>query len=1220
MSIKIMAWNVRGLCNPSKRVIVKRLLRKWKIEIVVLVETKMECWDDFGVSQVWWSRNFGWLELPAIGSSGGILIIWDKGVLELEDFCCGFHSLSLVCKSLQDNFRWVLSGVYGPCGVGSSRVLWNELENVRTRWNLPWCVGGDFNVVRFSTERRGGCPITRDMVRFSSFVERCSLIDLDLVGAQFTFSNGHSVPSMSRIDRFLISPEWEAHFSSVIQRALHVAASDHLPILLYPQDESWGPTPFRFELMWFKDPSLDELLRNWWSDFRFEGNAGFVLFSKLRALKKKLKEWNEISFGRVDLKLDSLLAVISSINLEEEISTLDEDTRRKRNEAKEEFERLSLLQEISWRQKARVRNLREGDRNTAYFHRVANARKRRNSLSHLLVDGVRVETKEGMCEAVVDFYDKLYDSNLPTRPVLDDMHFESIDEEASNLLDASLSGEEIEEALKALGRDRAPGPDGFPIEFFIHCWDFVKEDVMRVVEDFNERSFIDWRLNATFISLIPKKDLVVEVKDFRPISLMGSVYKIITKALAERLKPFLPSLITAAQGTFVKGRHILDGVLVANELIDSRLRSGIPGVLCKVDLEKAYDHVDWNFLDYVLRRMGFGTRWRSWVRTCISTVSFSVLVNGSPKGFFRSKRGIRQGDPLSPFLFLLVMEPLNYMLVRAKELGWISGFKASSLGTSVSHLHFADDTLVFLDATEAQVANLRFILVCFELVSGLHANLAKSKLLSVGVVSNLDLLAMVLGCGLEFLPTSYLGLPLGAKYFSEALWNPVVDRYSKKLALWKCPLLSYGGKLVLVKSVLSSLPLYFLSLFSMPMTVVHVIERIIRNFLWDGASGKTRNHLVRWDIVVQSKDVGGLGIRSLHDVNIALLGKWLWRYGVELDALWRKVIIEKYGTGRTTFEPKFPKLTYGTSVWRGICNSWPEFANGIEFQIGNGEMVRFWEDRWIGDKFMDRFPLLYASSRSKNSWIKDVFVSNSSGGGGNWELGLPRRLPDVAIQQFASIMGLVANVQLGNDGVEDTRLWRWDVNGGFSVSSFYNHLAGHRLATFPTKYVWSTTIPTKTSFFLWVAMHEKISTIDNLQRRRWKFANRCYLCKSEAETTNHLLIHCPIASYIWSFFFCNLGLTFTLPATFKGLIESWSTVGLLGRRLEIAKVLPAAVAWTLWLERNQRAFEDKEKDHHKIITDVIYLIFGWCYAAGKLGTIRLDELIVNWSGVIFDPG
>ena len=256
------------------------------------------------------------------------------------------------------------------------------------------------------------------------------------------------------------------------------------------------------------------------------------------------------------------------------------------------------------------------------------------------------------------------------------------------------------------------------------------------------------------------------------------LYKIIAKVLANRIQRVARGLISDSQNAFVKGRQILDSVLIASKYLDIRLKTGVPRVLCKLDIEKAYNHVKWEFLMFLLQQCGFSEKWR-WIRCCISIVKFSILINGSLSNFFGSSRGLRQGDPLSPFLFDIVMEALSHMLVAATAAGQFLGFtigNATSSMITVSHLLFADDTLVFCDADINHITALHGILSKFEEVSGLKINPGKSKLVPAGDVHNLHELEEILGCKESALPLKYLGLPLGATFKDKTIWNPILEK------------------------------------------------------------------------------------------------------------------------------------------------------------------------------------------------------------------------------------------------------------------------------------------------------------------------------------------------------------------------------------------------------------------------------------------------------------
>jgi hypothetical protein len=648
---------------------------------------------------------------------------------------------------------------------------------------VPWCIGGDFNVTLFLDERSRGATHRAAVADFADFVAEQGLMDLPMAGGGSTWSNSLS---WSRLDRFLVSPEWEFSYPGLLQKKLLRVCSDHEPILLVSGCPQFGKRAFKFENMWLRDEGFVEKVRHWWDSFQFFGSASFVMAKKLRALKWEIKRWNLEEFGDVRERNKASHEELKSLDSIEEGRQLTEEEKARRSQISRELEASLLQDEISWRQKSRIRWLKEGDKCTKFFHQIANANRRNNHIDSLIVNGSSTSDPAILGDHIVNYYDSLFTEPLSWKPQLDNLEFDMLSTtEAASLLEDPFEEKEVWEVIKSMDRDKAPGPDRFSMAFFQECWNVIKGDFMAVFSKFHNRGEFVKSINSTFIALIPKFQGAKEVKDFCPISLVGGIYKIIAKVLANRMRRVMDRVISTPQNAFVKGKQILDSVLIANECLDSRIKSGEPGVLCKLDMEKAYDHVDWSFLLYLLKRCGFGERWCSWIKHCISSARFSVLINGSPSGFFGSSRGVRQGDPLSPFLFVLVMEAFSRMINAIYSRGLISGFFVGTREhnrVEVSHLLFADDTLVFCGADDSQISYTGALLVCFEAVSGLKVNLTKSALVPVGHLEDVDQLAVRLGCGTANLPMKYLGLPLGASFKLKAVWRDLEVLMSRRLA------------------------------------------------------------------------------------------------------------------------------------------------------------------------------------------------------------------------------------------------------------------------------------------------------------------------------------------------------------------------------------------------------------------------------------------------------
>ena len=405
--------------------------------------------------------------------------------------------------------------------------------------------------------------------------------------------------------------------------------------------------------------------------------------------------------------------------------------------------------------------------------------------------------------------------------------------------------------------------------------------------------------------------------------MVGALYKIIAKILSTRLKEVIAPLIDESQSAFVRNRQILDGVLIANETLRWLKKNKIPGSCIKLDFQKAYDSVNWSFLELVMENLGFGRKWIRWIMNCACSASMSILLNGSPLPPFKMEKGLRQGDPLSPYLFLLVTKALVTLLRKAHDLNLIEDVKIGKRKVSLKHLQFADDTLIFVPKNSMCITNYFRILDVFALMSGLCLNYSKSCFISWNP-SDLEWakdMARSVGCIHSTPPFTYLGFPLGAHMNKCSAWKPMVKKIENRLASWKANILSRAGRLTLIKSVLNSLPVYFMSMFKMPKAISLKIVKLQRMFFW-GKSSATQMScpMVKWSDIELPRQLGGLGVGNIMYKNLILVFKWWWRFSESDNSLWKRILQSVHDiSGIKASMETFNKVRGGT--WSALLSN-----------------------------------------------------------------------------------------------------------------------------------------------------------------------------------------------------------------------------------------------------------------------------------------------------------
>ena len=431
--------------------------------------------------------------------------------------------------------------------------------------------------------------------------------------------------------------------------------------------------------------------------------------------------------------------------------------------------------------------------------------------------------------------------------------------------------------LCAIHPDKAPGPDGFSASFFQSNWDTVGPQIILEVQNFFSTGYLPSRINATHIRLIPKILSPKKVAEYRPIALCTVFYKIISKLLSKRLQPVLQSIVAENQSAFVPNRAITDNVLITHEVLHYLKISGAEKICymaVKTDMSKAYDRLEWDFIRLVLERLGFHQKWVSWIMQCICTVSYSFLLNGSAQGSVIPSRGIRQGDPLSPYLFILCSEVLSGLCLKAQAEGHLPGIRVALGSPRVNHLLFADDTMFFCRSDQKSCLTLMSILHKYEEASGQMINTEKSAITFSRKTSEEAkvLTKQILKIQKEGGLGKYLGLPELFERKKKDLFNLILDRIRQRALSWSSKFLSCAGKATLLQSVLASMPTYPMSCFKLPGSLRKRIQSALARFWWDG-SEKHKMAWISWSKLTLFKRDGGLGFRDITSFNDALLAK-----------------------------------------------------------------------------------------------------------------------------------------------------------------------------------------------------------------------------------------------------------------------------------------------------------------------------------------------------------
>ncbi|GKC16251.1 putative RNA-directed DNA polymerase [Tanacetum coccineum] len=708
-------------------------------------------------------------------------------------------------------------------------------------------------------------------------------------------------------------------------------------------------------------------------------------------------------------------------------------------------------------------------------------------------------------------------------------------------------------------------------------------------------------LNHTIIALISKVKAPMRVNDYRPISCCNVLFKCISKIIANRIKYCLKFIVSPNQSAFVPGRSITDNILLTQELMHNyHLDRGIPRCAFKVDIQKAYDTVDWSFLRMILHGFGFPDKMIAWIMECVSTTSYSISINGSLHGYFKGKRGLRQGDPLSPYLFTLVMEVLTLMLQR--RVSMTEGFTYHRYCSKMDliNLCFADDLFLFAYGDVNSASIIKESLDEFKNASGLVPSLPKSTAYFCNVLNHVKLsILQILPFEEGRLPVKYLGVPLVSSRLMVRDCNELIDKVQIRVQDWKNKALSIAGRLQLIQSVLGSMHIYWASVFTLPSSVLLNIEQILRQFLWNhGSSGKAKSK-VAWEIVCLPKDEGGLGIRRLECFNSALMASHIWKLLTLKESLWVKWIHEYKLKGRNFWDyPMRGNMSWG---WRKILRLRPVIRRFIWSKLGNGHATSLWFDKWSTLEPLANFVSPRDVARaglSLKSKVSDVLVY------GNWSW------PNDLVTKYPILPNY--NTPINNE--LDRLAWsdRFGNIQKFSVSQVWSNIRSRNTKVDWYSMVWFPSCIPRHAINMWLIIRRKLETQDLIPY--WDVSSSlgsvCSLCELTPDSHVHLFFECPFASDVWNRMRGLAGLNASNSNIYDIIHDIMPFVKRRTSESLVAKLVVAATAYYIWQERNWRLFQKGKRKVDQIV-DCIKIVVRLKLLSCKLKKSKSGERLAR---------
>ena len=989
IDINIYSLNCNGLNDDVKRKAVFEKLKKKGDGIFMLQET--HCTTE---NEQKWRREWGNHMYFSNGTSNarGVAIIitgnYEYRVLRLERDNEGRF---LILEIERKGAVYTIGNIYAPTRNferDQQQCFTNFTAKLELMQNIHTILGGDLNLyMNPRLDKLDNSPDYNDNRNFRadvcSFVETNNIVDVwRTINPDKRCFTWHRGDKRSRLD-YLLTSEHLLNFIDDVD-ILPGIQSDHSLLKLSLKTgnkHEKGRGFWKFNSSLLHDPVYVDKIKNviretaqnyegledkrmLWEIIKLEIRTQTIPYC---VMKKRQKEKTERDLNK---KFTTLFEKVNS-------------GARIEKETWQEFSQVKLQLDNLERERARVVIIRskaqwveEGEKNTSYFLRLEKHNYCNKLITKLKVGENLITDPIQILDEGQNFYQNLYSENVGH----DESHMREIGNTFTNTdslpkinaiqqkhCERLMTENDLLKGLKAFKNGKTPGTDGLNAEFYKFFWHDIKQFLLASINYSLEHGTLSIAQRRVIISLLPKGDKDrLYLKNWRPISLLNVDYKILAKALANRLIEFLPQLIDEDQTGYVKKRFIGNNIRIIEDIMIYTTKNKISGILLSVDFEKAFDSVSWKFLAKCLEAFNFGPKFRSYVQTLYHDISATVLNNGHTSQWFRLERGVRQGCPLSPYLFILLAETLS---CKIRENEAIKGISLNDCEIKITQM--ADDTTCFVK-DKISLKNLIDVFKNFEICSGLKINLDKTKAKALGPEPEPSNKPFSLDWVSD--PIHTLGVTLSGNQEDHYILNfkKRLKNMKNLLSTWKCRSLSIKGKITVINTLAISPLLYLANVIYVPPQVIAEVKDIIVDFLWDGKPPK-----IAYNVLIQSIKKGGVKLIDFESKVNALKIGYVKRLLDNSLGKWKSAAAYFYKTNNIKMYFQSNHAAYkeiNHKFYSDIHNFWSELQtieNPTNIVIQNQTI---WNNRYIT---IENVPYEWASWQTKGiQYVSDILNAN----------------------------------------------------------------------------------------------------------------------------------------------------------------------------------------------------------------------------------------------------